>query len=122
MANLIPVAATGSKSTPLHHAFIRALLLSQTSDGYASLCDAIVTARKPDYAEIKCPVLILAGEEDKTASIEDARQIMVGLGSDPAAVRLDILPGVGHWHCIEAPDLVAQLLGGFAKEIRSRDT
>ena len=28
--------------------------------------------------------------------------------------KLEILPKVGHWHCIESPDKVAEALGGFA--------
>lgn len=76
MADTIPTAATGPKSNSVHHAFIRALLLSQTSDGYVSLCNAIVSARRPDYARIRCPVLVVAGEEDKTASLGDSKEII----------------------------------------------
>jgi pimeloyl-ACP methyl ester carboxylesterase len=76
MADTIPVMATGSRSTSVHHAFIRALLLSQTPEGYASLCNAIISAKQPDYFRITCPVLIISGEEDKTASLNDSEEIM----------------------------------------------
>lgn len=76
MADIIPTAATGSKSNSLHHAFIRALLLSQTADGYVSLCRAIVAAKRPDYSRIECRVLFIAGSQDKTATLSDAQAIM----------------------------------------------
>lgn len=76
MAKTIPSAATGSKATLTQKAFIRALLLSQKSEGYISLCQAIAKAELPSYSSIHCPLLILAGEEDKTSPVPDAKKIM----------------------------------------------
>lgn len=61
LANTIPEAATGSKSTPLQRAMIRELLLSQDPVSYASHCDVIVNMKDPGFAEIRTPVLLLAG-------------------------------------------------------------
>jgi hypothetical protein len=41
MANTIPGAATGSKATPLHRAFIREMLMAQEVEGYVANCQAI---------------------------------------------------------------------------------
>jgi hypothetical protein len=41
MANTIPNAATGSKATPLHRAFIREMLMAQDVEGYVANCRAI---------------------------------------------------------------------------------
>lgn len=76
MADAIPAAATGSKATPTQRAFIRALLLSQRPEGYNSLCRAIAEAERPRYSAAKCPVLIVAGEEDKTSPLADAEVIL----------------------------------------------
>ncbi|KAJ4130415.1 hypothetical protein NW765_016602 [Fusarium oxysporum] len=76
MAKTIPFAATGSKATLTQKAFIRALLLSQEPEGYIALCRAIAQAELPPYANIKCPVLVLSGEEDKTSPIPDAQKIL----------------------------------------------
>lgn len=76
MADTIPAAATGSKSTPTHRAFIRALLLAQDPKGYASLCRAIADAERPPYSRATCPVLAIVGEEDKTAPAEGVRNIL----------------------------------------------
>ncbi|KAF5596424.1 transcriptional activator Mut3p [Fusarium subglutinans] len=76
MAKTIPFAATGSKATLTQKAFIRALLLSQEPEGYIALCRAIAQADVPPYANIKCPVLVLSGGEDKTSPIPDAQKIL----------------------------------------------
>lgn len=76
MAKTIPSTATGSKATFTQKAFIRALLLSQKSEGYIALCQAIAKAELPSYSSIRCPLLILSGEEDKTSPVPDARKIM----------------------------------------------
>jgi hypothetical protein len=75
MADAIPTAATGTKSTTTHHAFIRALLLAQGSAGYMSLCKVIADAKPPNYADIICPVLCLAGSDDQTAAMANVRKI-----------------------------------------------
>ncbi|KAI1061060.1 hypothetical protein LB507_010102 [Fusarium sp. FIESC RH6] len=75
MAQTIPFAATGSKATLLQKAFIRTLLLSQKPEGYNALCGAIAKAEVPSYSTISSPVLVLAGEEDKTSPMADAQKI-----------------------------------------------
>ncbi|CAG7559866.1 unnamed protein product [Fusarium equiseti] len=75
MAQTIPFAATGSRATLLQKAFIRTLLLSQKPEGYNALCGAIAKAEVPSYSTISSPVLVLAGEEDKTSPVADAQKI-----------------------------------------------
>ncbi|KAB5576485.1 Alpha/Beta hydrolase protein [Coniochaeta sp. 2T2.1] len=111
LALSIPAAATGSKASPLVHAFIRALLLASSPDGYISLCRAIAEARVPDYGSIKAPLLIIAGGEDKSAPVEGSTYILEQYGS--AKKEQMVLDGVGHWHVLEAYDDVAKLVGDF---------
>ncbi|KAJ3518738.1 hypothetical protein NM208_g14402 [Fusarium decemcellulare] len=118
MANAIPFAATGSKSTLTQKAFIRALLLSQKTDGYTALCDAIAKAERPVYADAHCPLLIIAGEEDKTSPVPDSETILKSWGSDEATNSIRVLPGVGHWHCIEAADEVGSALEQFLAQVQ----
>lgn len=75
MADSIPAAATGKAAQPVHQAFIRALLLSQKPEGYASLCRVIAEAQPPKYADVKCPVLLIAGEDDKTSPLNSLKEI-----------------------------------------------
>ena len=76
MADTIPISAMGSLATPTQQAFVRALLLSQSRDGYNSLCQVIAAAKSPEYARAQCPLLIIAGEEDKVAPLEELHKIL----------------------------------------------
>jgi len=113
LANTIPTSATNSKSTPLQKALIRELIMGQDPKSYASHCRTIVGMKEPSggFETIKCPALILAGEEDKSAPLEGCQYIHDHLGSSKK--ELKVLKGVGHWHCIEAGDQVGKEIAAF---------
>ncbi|KAL5050461.1 hypothetical protein BDW71DRAFT_126099 [Aspergillus fruticulosus] len=113
LANSIPYQATGSTASPLASSFIRELVLGQSPKGYAALCQAIANAPCVDYSAIKVPFLLIAGEEDKSASLEGCQYIFDRVSS--ANKKMEVLPQVGHWHCIEAPDTVGKTIVDFIK-------
>ncbi len=76
MADTVPIAATGAKSTATHHAFIRALLLSQSTDGYISHCKVIASAVAQDLSRISCPLLAIVGGDDKVAPAGEVRKMV----------------------------------------------
>jgi hypothetical protein len=76
LADTIPDAATGPRATPTEKAFIRALILSQTSEGYISLCQTIAKASPPKYPKAQCPLFMIAGGHDKTSPLENSRTIL----------------------------------------------
>jgi pimeloyl-ACP methyl ester carboxylesterase len=115
MADTIPSGAVGSRSTPLQKAFIRELILGQDPKGYAALCRAIASAQPADYAAITAPFLLIAGEEDKSASMEGCEHIFERVSSKQKS--FEVLKGVGHWHCVEAADEVGALIANFAKVV-----
>ncbi|KAL2868035.1 alpha/beta fold hydrolase [Aspergillus lucknowensis] len=115
LANTIPNQATGSEATPLARSFIRELVLGQNPKGYAALCRAIANAPTVDYAAIKAPFLLIAGEEDKSASFEGCQRIFDNVSS--ANKELEVLKRVGHWHCIEAPEQVGRAIEEFVAGI-----
>jgi pimeloyl-ACP methyl ester carboxylesterase len=115
LAASIPRTATGSKSTPLVHAFIRSLLLGTSAGGYISLCKAIAEASVPEYKSIKVPLLVIAGAEDKSAPLDGITDIIEGYGSQKKELR--ILKEVGHWIVLEAYLEVQDIIGGFLKEL-----
>jgi esterase/lipase len=117
MANTIPFGAVGSRSTPLQRAFIRELILGQDPKGYAALCRAIATAKPADYAAVKAPFLLIAGDEDKSASMEGCQYIFHHISSEQKS--LEVLKGVGHWHCIEAADEVGELIAKFGDVLKA---
>lgn len=117
LAGTIPTAATGKKSTPLHHAFIRSLILGTSPEGYISLCRVISTARQPKYEAITAPLIILAGEDDKTAPMEASEAILKNYGTSQSNKSIQKLSGIGHWHCIEAPQEVERIIEQFLETI-----
>lgn len=114
LANTIPIGATGSKSTPLQHAMIRTLLLSQNPEGYCSMCKVIGGASPPDYAAIKIPTLLIAGSEDKSAPLAGCEEIYKRTGGKK---KMEVMDGVGHWFCIEDPETTGGLIAKFAEEV-----
>lgn len=76
----------------------------------------IASAERPKYNCIEVPLLILAGEEDKTAPLEACREIFNAYSTTAQQKKLTVLPGVGHWHCVEGPEVVAQHIVDFIDE------
>jgi pimeloyl-ACP methyl ester carboxylesterase len=117
MANSIPNAATGPSSTPLQRAFIREMILAQTPEGYAENCRAIKFAHPPAYADVKCPILIVAGGKDKSAPLQGCQMIFGELGTKEDQKKLVVLEELGHWHCVEAPDEVGKVVAEFCDDL-----
>lgn len=115
MADTVPMGGTGSRATPLQQAFIRQLLLSQNPKGYQSMCKVIRDAKVPSYASINCPTLIIAGEEDKSAPLAGCEEINKRIGSERKQFK--VVEKMGHWHCIEAPEIMIEAIGKFANSI-----
>lgn len=63
----------------------------------------------PDLPRIQCPVLIVAGEEDRMFPLEHSQTLAAGI---PRA-RLTVLPGGSHGMVIERPGEVAEILREF---------
>ncbi|KAE8144319.1 Alpha/Beta hydrolase protein [Aspergillus avenaceus] len=117
MANSIPYQATGLGASTLAKSFIRELVISQNPKGYAALCKAIANAPKIDYSAIKVPFLLIAGEEDKSASLEGCQYIFGRVSSENK--KMEVLANVGHWHCVEAPDEVGKTISEFIDATKS---
>lgn len=115
LANTVPKAATGSNSTPLQRAFIRELILGQEPNSYAMHCEAIINMKDPGFSSMTTPVVILAGEEDQSAPLAGCQFIHDNLGSKQK--ELKVYNKVGHWHCIEAPEQVAEDILEFAAKL-----
>lgn len=113
IANSTPFQATSSAATALQQAFIRELIIGQNPQGYAALCRAIAASKASDYAAINVPFLLIAGDEDKSATMEGCRHIFDRVFSKNK--RMEVLANVGHWHCVEAPEEVGKAMCDFMK-------
>lgn len=113
VAETVANAATSARtktSKPLALSAVRASLLSQDPEGYAKGCMALAgtAGTTLEIEKITVPALIVAGDEDKISSLEWARKMEGRMGD----ARVEVLRGVGHWHCFEDLEGVAGAVGG----------
>ena len=72
-----------------------------------------MNASPPAYPKIESPTLIIAGDEDKSAPLDGCKLIQSQIGGNLAEIK--VLEGIGHWHCLEAPEQVIQAITEFIK-------
>ena len=84
--------------------------LKAYTDAYAALveADAIV---QDALKQVRCPALVLAGENDPGSTPAIARR----MADDLEHAELAILPGLHHLASWEAPETVNGILSGFLK-------
>jgi len=90
-------------------AMVRELLMRQSPDGYARTCEALAAARSAELERIKCPTILITGDEDGVgppAAVKRLAQRIVG-------AKTVILAGTGHWTPIERPNAVNEALLNF---------
>ncbi len=100
IADAIVAAGTSDDTKtnqPAAAAFVRESLMAQPAEGYARNCEALAEATAADLSRIACRVLLLTGDQDRTAPPDVARAMASGIGD----AHLQVLPGCGHWATIE---------------------
>ena len=81
-----------------------------TNAGYVAACKAIREADLRDYAaSITIPVLCIAGTHDKSVPLDDVKELAASI---PQAT-VQIMDGLGHLPCLEAPLELAGLIESF---------
>lgn len=118
LSDTIPNSATGNTASPLVRAFIRELLLGQTALGYLSHCRVISDSKRPSYETMTAPTLMIAGDEDKSADLGICKKMFGEIGSKEKT--LNVLHGIGHWHCLEAPEAVTKSILQFVQALPRR--
>ncbi len=115
------MSADSRTRNPAAAAFVRETILRQCPEGYARTCEALAEANAANHQRIRCPVLIINGQDDAVATPSVAR----GLAERITGARAIILPRCGHWATIERPDEInaelRRFLGGLTVE-RQRGT
>jgi pimeloyl-ACP methyl ester carboxylesterase len=80
----------------------RELLLSNDPVHYAGHCRALVAgSAKSDQPNIRCPTLILVGDQDGVTPLALCRQITAAIKGS----RVRIIPGTAHLTMLERPEL-----------------
>jgi 3-oxoadipate enol-lactonase len=99
---------------PIAAAFVRESHMRQDAEGFAQSCEALAGATAADVRIIKCPVLLVTGEEDGVAPPSAAH----ALAEKITGAKTKILDRCGHWTPIERPAECARLLSDFLRETR----
>ena len=97
------------ETLPVAVAFVRESLLAQDAEGYARTCEALAAAEAAPVEAIRCPVLMVSGDEDVVAPAQGAR----ALASRLTEARVEVLPRCGHWMPVERPAECQRLLREF---------
>jgi pimeloyl-ACP methyl ester carboxylesterase len=96
------LSADVRERNPAAAAFVRESTLRQPPEGYARTCEALASARAANHGDIRCPVLLITGEEDATAPPSVARL----LAGRIAGAQVKLVPRCGHWSTVERPEEV----------------
>ncbi len=102
-------SAAARREQPVTIALIREMLMRQDAEGYARACEALADAAPPDVAPIKCPTLLLTGDEDPIATATGMRAI----GARLAGSRTRVVAKCGHWAVFERPKETTSALEEF---------
>ena len=89
----VAISAETRSHQPAAAAFVREILMRQDAEGYARTCEALADARSADLASIRCPTLLVTGDEDGVSPPPAVKS----LSSRISGSRVAVLPGCGHW-------------------------
>lgn len=88
-------------------ALAREMLTRQNRHGYALAVEALRDSDAPQWARIKSKTIIVSGEQDKVSTVLSGEATVSDIGSRASQVTL---PGVGHWHMLEAPEKCIEII------------
>lgn len=112
------LSASSRETQPVSVAYVRETVGAQDAEGYARNCLALGEARAARHELIRCPTLIVNGDEDVVTPLSAARQLADRLGAHGAPVRLETLGRCGHWPMLERTADAQRLLRDFLDKLR----
>lgn len=89
--------------------FVRELLLRQSTEGYAACCEAMAASQAADITKITCPTMVIAGDDDGVSPPANGS----GFSAELSDGTYKSIAQCGHWHPIEQPGALNQILGEF---------
>ena len=122
-AGMIPIADTlvqvatseeTKKKQPGIAAFVREIVMRQPAEGYARTCEALSEAVSAKLSAIKCPTLLITGDEDKVGPPATVEAMAKKIEKSQTV----ILKGCGHWTPIEKPLEVNKAMTAFYKGLK----
>lgn len=116
MAEIAEMLAAGAlapatvESNPSVLTLFRAMLLANDPECYALQCEALLSADvEASVSEVRCPVLLLAGDSDRTAPAEMVERLAARLHY----ATTTLIPDGGHAMQLDRPGTVSRALSEF---------
>lgn len=109
------VGSTSEQSRPDVVAFIRSMVAEVRPASVHWAIRSVVSFRTDRHAllaRIRTPVLVLAGEEDRTFPVPETRAMADAIPSS----SFQVMPRVGHLAALEAADAVNAMVDRFLAE------
>jgi 3-oxoadipate enol-lactonase len=107
-------AGATRRERPLAVAMIRETLMRQDAEGYARNCEALADAQAPDVSAIKCPAMLVTGDEDPIATAGGMGSIARRIAGSEARV----ISRCGHWATFEQPEATTAAVEEFLTKRR----
>jgi 3-oxoadipate enol-lactonase len=108
------LSASTKETQPVTVAFVRECVGAQDAEGFARNCEALAAARSARLELIRCPVLIVNGDEDQVTVLSGARALAARL---PQA-RVEVFGRCGHWPMLERAAESQRALRDFLRSVR----
>ena len=105
------LSSSSKSANPLAGPFLRESHMRQDPEGFAQTCEALANAQAADLRRLRCPTLLVTGDEDAVAPPEATR----ALAEKIRGARVKILSHCGHWTPIELPKDCARLASEHAR-------
>jgi pimeloyl-ACP methyl ester carboxylesterase len=102
------------QSQPVTVAYVRESVAGQDAEGFARNCLALAEAQGARTELIRCPVLVVNGDEDQVTPLSGARQLADKL---PDA-RVEVFSRCGHWPMLERAAESQRVLREFLDRVR----
>lgn len=98
-------------SSDLVRTIVRQMISSQDGEGYAATCGAVCAKSHvdPDYAAIKCPAVLIAGDQDKISPLERSEGLQGLIGGGGENVLLEVVHS-GHQQVLEDTEGVVRAM------------
>jgi 3-oxoadipate enol-lactonase len=95
------LSSTTRRELPLAVAATRESLLAQDAEGYARTCEALAAAQPARLDDVRCPVLLVTGDEDGVAPPQAVRALGERFRAAGCEVSVEVLARCGHWTPLE---------------------
>lgn len=108
------LSASTRQTQPVTVAYVRESIGAQDAEGYARNCEALAAATSARLELIRCPTLIVNGDEDQVTPLQGARHLAERL----ANARVEVFSRCGHWPMLERPAESQRALRDFLQSVR----